>query len=265
MPENEPVIAEADARAMVRLVGDVAAIDGSLVEKRRVLMDRLREAIDADAWMWVANRLDPGHLPHVVHYEYGGFTEPEFASIVQAQSQEDFSALQPGGDRMLQLALGDGPGTIALRRLLGEEHWFENEFNRKFRQGWLDDMIVSVLPIEPQKLVTAVGLHRRWGRPAFTAREAQMAHIVTSEVRWLHEAIIPGNEGEGVPQLTPRQRQVLLLLIEGHPVKRVAHLLGISYHTADGYVKQLYKHYRVSSRAELMRQFLGGTASGKEK
>jgi DNA-binding CsgD family transcriptional regulator len=246
-----------DARAMIRLVGDVAAIEGSLVDKRRVLMDGLCQAVDADAWMWVVMRIDPDRPPHVVHYEYGRFSEQEFALIVGAQSHEQYSLEQPAADTLMKFAFGQEHGTLALRQHLGDEQWFSNAFNRRYRQGWLDDAIFSILPVQPQQLVTGIGIHRREGRPAFTPREAQMVHIVAGEVRWLHEAIIPGNKGQGVPELTARQRQVLLLLMEGHAVKRVAHLLDLSYHTVDGYVKQVYRHYDVSSRAELMRKFLG--------
>ena len=55
-------------------------------------------------------------------------------------------------------------------------------------------------------------------------------------------------EGNGI---SPRQKEVLELLMEGLSEKQVALRLGISVHTAHGYVKVLYKRLDVCSRGEL--------------
>ncbi len=51
-------------------------------------------------------------------------------------------------------------------------------------------------------------------------------------------------------QLTPREREVLMLIAKGYAVAKVAHLLGITYNTAAGYVKAVYRKLNISSRAE---------------
>ena len=45
-------------------------------------------------------------------------------------------------------------------------------------------------------------------------------------------------------------------LLAGDSEKQVAAKLGLSRHTIHVYVKQLYKHYEVSSRAELLAQWV---------
>jgi DNA-binding CsgD family transcriptional regulator len=44
----------------------------------------------------------------------------------------------------------------------------------------------------------------------------------------------------------------LSCLLEGTSEKQAAARLGLSRHTVHGYVKALYRHYRVNSRAELL-------------
>jgi len=56
--------------------------------------------------------------------------------------------------------------------------------------------------------------------------------------------------------LPPRMRQTLEGLLAGDSEKQVAAKLGLSRHTVHVYVKQLYKHYEVSSRAELLAQWV---------
>jgi DNA-binding CsgD family transcriptional regulator len=41
-------------------------------------------------------------------------------------------------------------------------------------------------------------------------------------------------------------------------MKEVAHKLGLSEHTVGDHVKQIYKHFSVSSRAELLAHFISG-------
>jgi DNA-binding NarL/FixJ family response regulator len=59
-----------------------------------------------------------------------------------------------------------------------------------------------------------------------------------------------------VLNLSPRQRQVLSFLLAGHSLKEVAQKLELSEHTVGDYVKRIYKHFSVSSRAELSALFI---------
>ena len=44
------------------------------------------------------------------------------------------------------------------------------------------------------------------GRPRFGARDARLAHIVLSEIPWLHTAGLPEDRGQTAPALSPRLR-----------------------------------------------------------
>lgn len=52
------------------------------------------------------------------------------------------------------------------------------------------------------------------------------------------------------PPLTPRESDVLRLTAKGLTLVEVAEALGISRHTASGYLKDIYRKLSVSSRAE---------------
>src|SRR5438105_4018008 len=55
--------------------------------------------------------------------------------------------------------------------------------------------------------------------------------------------------------LSRRQRNTLSHLLDGDSEKEVAKVMGLSRHTVHVYVKQLYRHYGVRSRAELQSWF----------
>jgi len=56
------------------------------------------------------------------------------------------------------------------------------------------------------------------------------------------------------PDLTPREMEVLELIAKGFTLVQVGTALGISRHTAAGYVKTVYRKLEVSSRAEATRE-----------
>jgi DNA-binding CsgD family transcriptional regulator len=63
--------------------------------------------------------------------------------------------------------------------------------------------------------------------------------------------------GEPAPAgLSPRGRQTLESLLRGDSEKETALRLGLSVHTIHEYVTALYRHFGVSSRAELLARFL---------
>jgi len=64
---------------------------------------------------------------------------------------------------------------------------------------------------------------------------------------------IAEQEDEG---LSPRLRQTLGCLLEGHSEKEIADRLGLSATTIHQYVTALYRHFGVQSRAQLMAQTL---------
>ena len=56
--------------------------------------------------------------------------------------------------------------------------------------------------------------------------------------------------------LSPRQREVLRHLLRGDSVKQIAAALNLSQHTVNEYVKDLHRHFGVSSRGELLALFI---------
>lgn len=60
----------------------------------------------------------------------------------------------------------------------------------------------------------------------------------------------PARVDEVAPQITPREREVLLLSLRGRSPREIADDLDISWHTVRTHLKRAYRHLGVSSRAE---------------
>lgn len=58
----------------------------------------------------------------------------------------------------------------------------------------------------------------------------------------------------GERSLTPRQRQVLSLVADGHPTKQIARELGLSVPMVKKHIANLFRRYGVPNRAALVRE-----------
>jgi DNA-binding NarL/FixJ family response regulator len=56
--------------------------------------------------------------------------------------------------------------------------------------------------------------------------------------------------------LTPREKEILQLLVQGQSTKEAAAELQIRYHTADGYIRKIYEKLQVSTRSSVVAKAL---------
>ncbi len=251
---------------MIRLIGDVAAIGGNQAAKRRVLMERLAELVNADCWLWSMFRLcEPDGNAMTIGLLHGGLTEEEIARVAAAETDPQLP--KPETRSLLQLLDTGQHFTRRRVQMVDDQSWYSDQHTKLYRQDWLDDCIYSIYPIkheQEENVISGIGLHRRWGRDPFTAREARIVHIITSEVNWLHHQAVPGNRGDGAQTLPPRLRPILALLMDGQSRKRIALHLGLSIHTVGDYIKEIYKHFKVNGRVKLLRHFMAGDGGDQD-
>lgn len=128
--------------------------------------------------------------------------------------------------------------------------------NELFAPGGLDEGLLA------RTTAPAVGggflltLVRAAGERPFPVRAGRVVELALRELApdlgrrvWLtHQPNVSG--------LPPRLRQVLDCLLDGDAEKHVALRLGIARATAHEHVTRLYRHFGVSSRAELLAYFL---------
>jgi DNA-binding NarL/FixJ family response regulator len=69
-----------------------------------------------------------------------------------------------------------------------------------------------------------------------------------------------GKASTNAPQkdygLTAREKDILQLLVQGHSTKEAAAQLHISYHTADGYIRDIYEKLQVNTRSGVVAKAL---------
>ena len=252
---NESLVREEDLRAVTRLLGDVAGLDAPLEIKRRRLCEGMSELVDADGWLWAAGHVDEQDAPMSVGHMYGGLTRRQVAALLDEVADNEYP--NPSNPHIADLIAQGRHFTRTRQQLVSDAQWYSSRSVKIYRLGRdveIDNCMYSIVPQDADAFC-GVGFFRFVGREAFTERQRCIAHIVTSEVAWLCDTSLPARYADILPNLPPRLRTVLTLLIDGCNCEEIAEVICLSPHTVKGYMKELYRRFDAHSQPKLMRMF----------
>jgi DNA-binding CsgD family transcriptional regulator len=156
-----------------------------------------------------------------------------------------------------RLAADDGV-CLARSDLMPDREWLRSWMFRRISEPMGTDHYLWCY----RSLPRAAGQHgvvvlcRARGRPDFAARDKAVVRAAQALVGPLVGGPLAGFGEPSPAALAPRARRVLRLLLEGAGDKQVAKALGISPHTVNQYVKLIFEHFRVGSRAELLARWV---------
>ncbi|NUP06215.1 MAG: hypothetical protein HOW73_09170 [Polyangiaceae bacterium] len=138
--------------------------------------------------------------------------------------------------------------TLVRADLVAAETWQSSMLHEgPYREHGCGDFLVSLSRIPRRDIASLIVLFRPREEPFFGARERSIVSVLHRQVErdmsWL--------DTDG-PPLSPRLRETLTRLTDGLSEKEVASDLGISIHTAHGYVKELRRRFGARSCGELV-------------
>lgn len=143
--------------------------------------------------------------------------------------------------------------------LLTDREWYSSPYFRRYHAAiGVDHVLLSFLTLPGRSgECSAVTLSRGKGvRRDFNGR----ARALVRETQVAIGPLIGGalaRFGEPSPsELPPRTRDVLRCLLEGDSDKQAATRLGISKYTVNQYVKVIFDHFGVATRAELLARWV---------
>lgn len=253
---SPPPLAEKDVRAVASLLGRVIAMEGSVSYQKRALLDGLATLTGADCWVWARLAgFKEGEQPTTAGFLHGGFPDSRFATYLRIIEHPDMEPMNASFlSEVLRMAR---PITRLREQVVTDNRFLESPCLPLWKAADLAPILLSARMVDEGD-VSLIALYRKWADPAFTPREARLAHIVISEVDWLHEDNAETGLARDARQMAPRYRMVANLLLRGLPRRDIAAHLEISPATVDGYIKKVYAFYDVHSHAELMKRFREG-------
>jgi DNA-binding CsgD family transcriptional regulator len=249
-----------DAWAMVRVLSEVQSADLDPSARRQSLVAALAPVLSACAGVGTrVGDLLPGAAPQVLFVTLAPNDEWRRKNL--AFLDEDL-VQEPLCAAVAQKAEPDCVSTFTRRQLLSDELWYDSpRYVRHHARAGVDDCLWSVRPAMRPGGFNALGFYRPVGAPPFGQRELLMLHALHCEMGLFYASDAVPAPAPGPSPLSGRENEVLARLLAGDSEKQVATRLGISPHTVHGHVKMLYRHFNVSSRAELLARFINQPAA----
>ncbi len=153
---------------------------------------------------------------------------------------------------LFQALMGTSKRSFAFRRVekVEDRDWFTSDVvNQEFVLCEVQDNLAGIYRFDGTDRTYGFGLHRHPSDPGFSLRDRAIVHLLTSALQPVFRAHA---EMTQQPKLSPRLQQTLRALLAGDSEKQIACRLGLSRHTVHDYVKTLYRHFEVATRAELI-------------
>lgn len=248
---NNQELESEDIERMIALLSETCR-HASRNTQIRVLMDGIADLVHAKAWVWGASvRLTAEAIPTWILHQHGGFTDEEFAKFVKAQEHPDMQRLTAPFVLLLEKTAGQLTRT---RDQTDPEGTFRTSPSKPlWDEAGVAPGIMSCRILGSDGISVA-GFFRGSESPPYSEKERLIAHILLTEVSWLH---LPDPEEIMVPvrKLSPRKITVCNLLLQGQGRREIASYLDLRENTVHSYTKEVFRHFRVHSQAELVAKF----------
>jgi DNA-binding CsgD family transcriptional regulator len=250
-----------DLREAYRIIAECVERGHDVQAWRTHLIDRAVRLVGGRVGMsgearWVGT---PRILQPVGAFDGGWDDDGERAAWLRYMAQHG-----PANDPVHQkISKLKGPLITRTReQLLDDRQWYDSpQFNEFQKPARLDHFINTYCQLDSPDEITVIGILRELGDPPFESRDRQLIHLLHHELGPMVGRQLSRHPAPPQPKLSPRLRQTLDRLLAGDSEKQVAALLSISRPTVHQYVTNLYRHYDVNSRAELLAHFIPGKAS----
>lgn len=245
-----PTLSEPDVYHIVRILGEVAVMKPDPDARRIYLINELAKLLNTDTWIWgVAPMLDPGTRPDFLYQYTEGFGPERMVRFLEATEHPDTVLMT--APLAQAISAGKVQITRTMRQLVSQER-FKNSPAKPLWDAADISQLLFILRIVKDYGFSCIVFYRRLGEAEFSERDCQIAHLILNEVPLLHQVGMPHAIGHPMPQLPPRCRFIINLLVHGESRKTIATHLGLSGQTVNGYFKKIFTHFKVHSQAELI-------------
>jgi DNA-binding CsgD family transcriptional regulator len=242
----------AHVRAVGHLIDECRELGDDLPRWRNHLLTQLVTMLPAQHMLAAEFAPSGPGAPELVAYGDTGWP----VATSRAAWEAWMGRVEPGDHPAApRLAERTRAGEAACRReLLTDREWYDSSFYDWFRESGLDDGMLCMTTGRGGAVLFLSSARVLGDRP-FAARDAKLLGFVQTELaRHLGRSLATSDDAAS--RLSPRLRQTLDCLLDGDGEKQAALRMGLSLATIREYVQVLYRRFDVTTRAELMAQFL---------
>jgi DNA-binding CsgD family transcriptional regulator len=186
--------------------------------------------------------------------------QPAVSKLDQRSYVDAAEDFLPGMCNLYGEIVRQGWVTASRSQVADDDAYYAARYYRDFRRpADCDDYVVSIRLVDVPLRAEAITVDRPHGAPRFGPREVTLLKLLHDEVAPLIGVRLATESHLCRDGLSKRLNETLSLLLDGRSEKEAARSLRISTRTLHDYVTMLYRHFRVSSRAELLAYFVRRT------
>jgi DNA-binding CsgD family transcriptional regulator len=244
-----------DSISLLQASLDLTVRIAGLEQRRGEFLDWLMRQIGADGGFWCWGRGKPlgGDVTPVAAI-VRGFSEEEWFKVVTIGMTDEAGDMyrKPYVPYLKQSNLV----CFCRSMLWTDEQWQASPlYRRHLRDLGFENWCIGVRYVACDTWC-CLSLHRRFGRPDFSPRDVTLTYAALGGIPWLSAEAAEASGDQSFDQLTPRQRAVMLCLLDGLSRKEISRRLEISVHTVNDHIKTVFKQLGVTSVPELAARFL---------
>ncbi len=246
-----------EVRGIFRLVGECCDLGADPAAWRIHVACRIGDLTGSQVCVAgeAARSLSDGTPGQVFHVEDRGWGSPRAREIFTSYMARGGYFHEPMFRSMQVRA--NRHGVCSRDQVVDNSKWLNSKFyNETLRHCEQDEFLICFQDLPGRMRQNVISLLRPARSDVFGRRERRLLRLFHAELGRHFGAALATGDDPSPAGLVPRLRATLRCLLEGDSEKMVAARLGLSSLTVHGYVKEIYRHFRVSSRAELMAYFL---------
>jgi DNA-binding CsgD family transcriptional regulator len=262
-------IRDEDLRAVARLWGELAEFPAAQADEAlRHCFTRLASLIGAENLFWVGATRDgdtapggarlQGWWPKAVGWLHPSTQHDRVVGEILRHMKEN--VVDPQTEALVQRA---GVTRAFLRAELVDDATWERSWlvNESMRPCGVEYRMVGAHALDARS-ESYIGLDRGPRERPFAMRERDLLHLFLMGCPGFHrEQLLV--RGFAYPPLTPRERDVLRLLLTDLSEREIGESLGLTWRTTHQYVVSILRKFGVKGRIGLMALWLRHTPSGK--
>jgi DNA-binding CsgD family transcriptional regulator len=222
---------------------------------QRHAADRVEHLTGSVGAMFTLNDLHAD--AHRVVELHSSTTYLESGSLLEAVQAAPSTGVMPGYVQGLRQMRARGLGAITAAELSTLREYHASEFYQThLAPRRVDEVLLIEAVAAHAGLDVQLAVARETNARAFSLRERHFLCAVAESIAARVELKLCTGRQRGLHWLSPRQREVLAGLLEGHSEKQIAAQLQISGPTVHEHVTLLYRYFAVHSRGELLAYFV---------
>lgn len=255
-------ITHADIHEMFRILGECRELGDDPIVWRQHLLGETAKLIDADLAVGgeMAGCLQgpistPGAAVWGLEH---GFDLAGLHIIWEWNLVDPYRSLVWKEVHQKLLSLSDPKVTTAHHQLLSRAEWDGSPDNQEVMRTLGADVVMHSFHRIPSETDVFEGIcwFRGKGGNDFEDREIALIELIHSKIASMIGGPLARFDEPMPSKLSQRARNVLVCILEGETDKEVSKRLSISPHTVNHYTKQIFSHFGVSSRAELLARWV---------